>query len=695
MKFSIRQTMASGLIVISVVFAGVLANMIMRDWRDYRSLEASAQATSAIATVAQATIELSLERSLTQVGLNLDAPIGGDLAAMLNAQRTKVDGLFDDARDWLLRSDKIEQPDALVRRLDTLLDNHSRLRRVADVELSRPLSSRDPSRIFEVPAQIKENVASINRLNATLRGGMEDVPELALALDTIIEQAWIIREFGGRERTIFAIATARQEPISRADLAYMLQNHGKVLQAWSRIEDTARYASFGEPVRDAIKNLNAEYFNQYDPLRKVLILEAETGAYSTDFQTLFTRSEAALQTAISLLDVAAEANTVSASKYTSDQRNKLILETIAALIAASAIALISWFTMARVIRPLTQMTAAMRSLAEQDLSTDVPSRDRTDEIGDMAAALQVFKDNMIGSQRLRDEQAEQQSAREERQRAIERAIAEFDKSASASMESVTGALASLESLSSSLSQIANDSSSQTSNVTTSSAEAARNVHTVATAAEQMAASVQEISRQVSESNTMSKRAVENADQTSRYVQGLAHSAQRIGSVVGIISDIAEQTNLLALNATIEAARAGEAGKGFSVVASEVKTLAEQTSKATTEIATQIGEMQTATEHAVTAIQDITKLITSMDSVSTMIAAAVEEQGAATGEIATNIQAAAARSQDVTSSVGQVSRAAEQTRSAAGDVLCASGDLRSETQQLRYNIDSFLKSIRHA
>ena len=232
-----------------------------------------------------------------------------------------------------------------------------------------------------------------------------------------------------------------------------------------------------------------------------------------------------------------------------------------------------------------------------------------------------------------------------------------------------------------------------SSVAAAAEEASTNVQTVASAAEELSSSISEINRQVNQSNQIASNAATEAERSNEQVQGLAVAAQKIGEVVELISDIAEQTNLLALNATIEAARAGDAGKGFAVVASEVKNLANQTAKATEEIGTQIGGIQTATKDAVDAIQGITSTIGEINEISTAIAAAVEEQGSATQEIARNVEQASAGTSEVTTNITQVTTAAGETGQAAGEVLSAAGELSQQGEVLGNEMDNFVVELR--
>jgi methyl-accepting chemotaxis protein len=348
-----------------------------------------------------------------------------------------------------------------------------------------------------------------------------------------------------------------------------------------------------------------------------------------------------------------------------------------------------------IAKPIVRMTTAMKRLAEGDKSIAVPGLGRKDEIGAMAAAVQVFKETAIEAERLAARQAEEQAARVHRAQRLEELARSFEARVGNLTQALGQAAVEMEATAQSMSATAEQTNRQSIAVAAASDQATTNVQTVAAAADELASSIKEISRQVTQSSLIAGKAVEDAGRTDATVRALAGGAQRIGEIVNLINDIASRTNLLALNATIEAARAGDAGKGFAVVASEVKSLASQTAKATEEIAGQITQIQEATKGAVAAIQVIGKTITEISEIATAIAAAVEEQMAATQEIARNVQQAALGTEEVSRNIGGVKQAATETGEAAGQVLSAARGLSGHSHELAEQVNAFLADVKAA
>ena len=370
--------------------------------------------------------------------------------------------------------------------------------------------------------------------------------------------------------------------------------------------------------------------------------------------------------------------------------------TILGGVASVTVAIAASVLLARgIASPVQRMTTAMTKLAEGDTNTDIPAVGRKDEIGQMATALQVFRQKGIENQELQAAQAAEQAAKEKRTQEVERLVKTFDRSATGSIKQLASSATELRATAQSMAAIAEQTSQQSTAVASAANQASVNVQTVAAAGEQLSASIAEIGRQVQQSSKMANSAADEAMRTDARVQGLEDAANKIGDVVNLISNIAAQTNLLALNATIEAARAGEAGKGFAVVASEVKSLATQTAKATGEIAQQVAGMQLAARESVDAIKSINKVVTEINDVAAAIAAAVEQQSASTQEIARNVQEAAKGTSMVTESITGVTSAAGETGAASSQVLGATDALAKQSETLRGEIDRFLADIRAA
>jgi methyl-accepting chemotaxis protein len=539
-----------------------------------------------------------------------------------------------------------------------------------------------------------QGVLSIRDL-AEIRQNVGDVGAVRLpAVNTVNRINTAIRDYRVK---LYRFVVASNTPADFAANKKTLQVAADAL-AQLRREYEPMISSAEEKVfYDRFSQVWAQYLKDQRPLLDAMEADRKTEALSLliapELAQLAKEASDALQEDVSFNKRTAE-TAVSASIASADAATRTAYIAMAVALLASLGAAL--FSLLGIARPIQRMTSAMGVLASGDATVAVPSVGRQDEIGAMASAVQVFKDNLIRTRKLEEETALARASAEEQRKAGMLQMADnFEAAVGGIVGMVSSSATELQATAQQMTSTATETASQSTSVAAAAEEAASNVNTVAAAAEELGSSVQEIGRQVSGSAQLARTAVDEAGQTAALVQELNGAVSRIGDVVTLISTIAGQTNLLALNATIEAARAGAAGKGFAVVASEVKALAEQTARATSEISGQIARIQGSTEQAVGAISSISARIQEISGVATSIAAAVEQQGAATQEIVRNVSQAAQGTGEVTSNIAGVAGAAEETGAAAAQVLGAASELSRQSEQLAAEMSRFLANVRAA
>ena len=479
-----------------------------------------------------------------------------------------------------------------------------------------------------------------------------------------------------------------------ADLKEFKERFEKMKEATSE-KDAAHIAAiqsaFAEYEKELLQTfVVAEGVVDFTASTEVQKLQATVASSATAVQHL--------RDSISKLYGALDAEVSSVSAAATDEYNRTVRFMLIVATLGIGLGLAMGFVIGQfgIVRPLRDMVRVLQNLATGNFQVEITGQERGDEIGEVAKTAVVFRDNAAQKVRLEEEQAASEKRAVETRKAEMRKLADsFQSAVGTIVEAVSSASSQLEGAATSLTSTAETTQQRSGMVAAASEQTSVNVQGVAAASEQLASTVTEIGRQVQESSNIAAQAVHQASKTNDQVTQLSETANRIGNVVGLINTIASQTNLLALNATIEAARAGDAGKGFAVVAQEVKALAAQTAKATNEIAAQISGMQTATDEAVAAIQEITTTIAKMSEISGAIAAAVEEQSATTQEISRNVMEAAKGTSEVAMSITDVSQGASDTGTASAQVLSSARQLSSDSRSLREQVDSFLRTVRAA
>jgi methyl-accepting chemotaxis protein len=579
-------------------------------------------------------------------------------------------------------------------KIDALNAQFKALRAAIEKALDGPAESRRDA----AKKIVADNSAFNGAVTALLADQVRKIASLngeAYRQATYANVAWTLRDVGGLNSSLHKNLVGANRVGTEAERLDIARSQGAADQIQVALLELRGNPGTPANVTAALDKMQESYVDRLGKVFKSVKAGAVSGKYEHDLDTFFVETQLGLGSVIGVRDAFYDnAEVLLGSAYDGARLSFLIaLAVLLAVVGASAAMVV--MVRRRIVRPIVDITASMTRLAGGDASEVTRVSDRQDEIGAMAAAVQVFKDNMITASRLAAEQSAESDAKMRRAGLLDELTKSFEARVGELVNGLSSSSATMENAARSMSSTASTTNRQAGVVAEASEQTSSNVQMVASATEELTSSITEISRQVAQSAQISARAVEDARRTGDTAQSLASGAQKIGDVVILIQNIAAQTNLLALNATIEAARAGEAGRGFAVVASEVKSLAGQTAKATTEISEQVAAIQSASAEAVAAIRNVASVITEIEQIGQAIAIAIEEQGSATREIARNVQEAAHGTQNVTSNISGVQQAANDTGAAATQVLGAAEQLSQQSQDLAGQVHRFLADVRAA
>jgi methyl-accepting chemotaxis protein len=611
--------------------------------------------------------ELALKMEIIRRGL-ADYRIDGDANTLheVTDAETRAVGLLKESADNTLSEQRRAMFHGVAEKLLAFAANR------ADFASSRDAGQNERARLFTI--------------SDTLNAAVDQLSQVAAEDDTLADKASVAEA----RLAIAAAETAGSRFLASSDPAWVptfRKTAATAVQALSRIDGSAspRIRSVLPTIVSSWKS----YAAAFDQASAAMI--AAESLYSQQIRPSLQDMQGVTGKALDRLIAGFKSTSQKAYDSSADTLTKQLGLSAAATLVGIILALL----MARsIIRPIKRMTGAMTGLATGDTGTEVPGRNNVDEIGEMARAVEVFRQQAIENGQFAAAQQREQAAKERRQKAMDLHTKDFGISVSGVMESFMVAAATMRQAASDVSEGARQTRVNTSDTVEGATASARDLNAIAAAAEQMAVSIHEISKRVEHVTVSVKLAVDRATDTDIKVAGLSAAADRIGDVVRIITDIAGRTNLLALNATIEAARAGEAGKGFAVVAGEVKALATQTTRATSEIGAQIVAIRSATGEAVAAVRDVGVAIGQVESVATAIAAAVQQQASATREITGSVQLVTVTTSNAAEAMRHVLSIVESTDASGRAALKASDEVNHTADTLRSEVNDFLAAMSH-
>ena len=694
-RFTVSSLIKSVIVLMALCMTVLLSVSAWNSWGRLAMTGRILVVADASSNLFKALHNLRSDRSTTSRNLTDEAPLSPDMQVYL---RTTRDAELPAMRAAAAALEGFAFPEreTLLPQLNRLIEAFATLDKESWDALNKPKSARRPALGKEFMDNTAALVETLDKVSMRIAAAVNHDDPLIDQMLMIKQLAWLMRNTAGEASLLISngLTFGNVGPEFKQNYTRL---SGGIETAWAAVKIAASGADLPGELATAMAAAQTAYFDKSftgkrDALanglaagEKQTMKANEWSPFSVEHMT------SAVVVAERALDTA---RTYAAAQHASAERSLILQLTL--LISALALTSIAMIAVTRrIIRPLHTMRDAMLKVASGDLAVDTGYAQRRDEIGALAGALDTFKQQATDKLKIEAQERERNSSAASRQRAIEAFVGEFESQVQATLGRLNEASGGMRTTSAGLSKVSDQTNARVKVAEKASGDASINVESVASASQELSASIDDISRQASHAAGIASRAVGRARETDDTVQGLAKTAAGIGEVISLINSIAAQTNLLALNATIEAARAGEAGRGFAVVASEVKSLASQTAKATEEISEQIADIQKVASEAIDAIKAIGGIIGEVNEVATAIAAAVEEQGAATQEISRNTQYAAQGTRNVSENIAGVKIDADAAASAAQNVRHASETLEAQSRQLSSQVTEFLTKIRAA
>jgi methyl-accepting chemotaxis protein len=683
----VAALLASSLALIAVLLSALVLLQRLESWRDAGRQQ---QLTVTTAQLGKTLIDLSLERSLVQVTLSLPNPLSAEHAALIRSVREGTGPGFEAARAELDRLGDARSR-AVRDYLDARLSELAALRRRADAELARPLPARDPAFAERWAREVPSLIARLEDRRNHLRGPADAVPVQVIAGEQVQHLAWAVREYGGRERTVFAIALALDaspEPAARQRAAEFA---GAAERRLGQLEALRDAPGLDPELRPLIDRLLAEFRGGYARLRAALG-EGGPGQWPIGFQPFFEESSRVLGLATELSRAAGQSNIAF---WQDTGRTTLLAAGLAVLLMLLSLGLAArliWFVRARVSAPAAALAVATEAMAADKLDDPVRIPRPTAEIARIAEALETLRARLLEARAQQATLDAERAARDRRQADTEAFTRDFSAVMGGTLAGVSRSIEEMRAVADGMRGAAEGTRAEAGGAARSSRDGAERLASAAGATEQMRRTAEEVGERVREANGVVEAAVREAEQSMRRVQDLQATAQEIGGVLDAIRAIARQTNLLALNATIEAARAGEAGKGFAVVAGEVKNLAGETARATEQVSARIEGVRRSAEAAAQSLVAIGAQIGAVRNSTDGIVAGMQAQQAAIVEVVEAVSEVADGSRAMVDRMGSLAEAADRGGADAGQVADATTRLGTELTELEREVASFLAAI---